>query len=85
MIRQRFLEKTMELVYGGLFYVYSKKISSSNTVYSCNLCGVSNIINENDLYLHDESVLHRELSKLESVPYKKWMKHCLVSDSSTKR
>ncbi|XP_070489828.1 uncharacterized protein [Chironomus tepperi] len=84
-IKQKFLNCTKELVNGNLFYVYSKKIVSSNTIYSCNLCGVSKIINENDLYLHDESVLHRELSKLDSVPYKKWMKECIVSNNLTRR
>jgi hypothetical protein len=84
MIKERFLSKTKYLVNGSLFYVYSKKIYNSNNIFSCNLCGVSEIVNENGLYFHDESTLHRELSKLDSVPYKKWMKDCIVSDKSTK-
>ncbi|KAL7050428.1 hypothetical protein ACKWTF_004079 [Chironomus riparius] len=85
MIKERFLSKTKYLVNGSLFYIYSKKILNSNNIYSCNLCGVSEIVNENGLYFHDESILHRELSKLDSVPYKKWMKDCIVIDRSTTR
>lgn len=85
MIKERFLSKTKYLVNGSLFYIYSKKILNSNNIYSCNLCGVSEIVNENGLYFHDESILHRELSKLDSVPYKKWMKDCIVIEKSTTR
>lgn len=80
MIKEKYLSQTKELVNGRRFYVYSKKINS----YSCNLCGVSNIVDES-LELHNSSVLHKELSKLDSVPYKKWMKDCVVSDKLTKR
>lgn len=72
---EEYLSETKDLTDGNKFFVYSHKI---NNIYTCNLCGIEDIGNEGALILHNSSILHTELSKLEIVPYKHWMQDCIV-------
>lgn len=82
LFEKKFLSQTKQLANGSHIKIFSRKRRgySNNFMYSCHLCGLTDLGDEQALHLHVMDKMHRDLFNLKLLPMRSWMQEVVVEE-----